>query len=172
MTNTRGEPEPRSVAFTPDGSLLIAYLEHGISYVRFPLIATLCLLLLEVLDTGWQDPEVELSPQNSPHVSRAWLIVMYPHRTNRSGRFCYNPRKNTFLVHNLYDGFDAYKIKGSTIEHFRSYQVATQRDRNVTLSCLFIDRGASIILGTTMGKAMIVDTDKASTKQLLLHSGM
>jgi len=100
------------------------------------------------------------------------LIVVHPYQTNSSGRFCYNPRKNTFLVHNLYDGFDAYRIKGSTVEHFRSYQVTSPRDRNVTLSCLFIDGGASVILGTTMGKAMIVDTDKASTKQLLPHCGM
>ena len=27
------QPEPRSVVFTPDGSLVIAYLEHGIMYV-------------------------------------------------------------------------------------------------------------------------------------------
>jgi len=27
------QPEPRSVGFTPDGSLVIAYLEHGIMYV-------------------------------------------------------------------------------------------------------------------------------------------
>lgn len=30
-----GQPEPRSVCFTPDGSLVIAYLEHGIVYVVF-----------------------------------------------------------------------------------------------------------------------------------------
>lgn len=28
-----GQPEPRSVCFTPDGSLVIAYLEHGVVYV-------------------------------------------------------------------------------------------------------------------------------------------
>lgn len=77
-----------------------------------------------------------------------------------------------FLVHNLYDGFDAYKIKGLTVEHFRSYQVAAPQERNVTLSCLFIDGGVTAILGTTIGRAMIVDVNKASTKQLLLHSGM
>jgi len=27
------QPEPRSVCFTPGGSLVIAYLEHGIMYV-------------------------------------------------------------------------------------------------------------------------------------------
>lgn len=28
-----GQPEPRSVCFTPDGFLVIAYLEHGVVYV-------------------------------------------------------------------------------------------------------------------------------------------
>jgi hypothetical protein len=28
-----GQPEPRSVCFTPDGSVVIAYLEHGILQV-------------------------------------------------------------------------------------------------------------------------------------------
>lgn len=89
-----------------------------------------------------------------------------------SGRFSYNRRKNMFIVHNLYDGFDAYKIKGSVVEHFRSYQSATPKERNVPLSCIFIEGGSSVALGTTTGRAMILDTEKVSTKQVLQHCGM
>lgn len=76
-----------------------------------------------------------------------------------------------FMVHNLYDGFDAYKIKGSTVQHFRSYQFAAPEERNVPLSCIFIEGGKSVALGTTTGKAMILDTERASTKQVLQHHG-
>lgn len=77
-----------------------------------------------------------------------------------------------FIVHNLYDGFDAYKIKGSAVEHFRSYQFSAPKERNVPLSCIFIEGGKSVALGTTTGKSMILDTEKVSTKQVLQHCGM
>lgn len=77
-----------------------------------------------------------------------------------------------FIVHNLYNGFDAYKIKGSTAEHFRSYQFSAPKERNVPLSCTFIEGGKSVAFGTTAGKAMILDTERASTKQVLQHCGM
>lgn len=88
-----------------------------------------------------------------------------------SGRFSYDSRKHMFIVHNLYDGFDAYKIKGSTVEHFRSYQSAAPKERNVPLSCIFIEGGKSVALGTITGKVMILDTEKVSTKQILQHCG-
>ena len=77
-----------------------------------------------------------------------------------------------FIVHNLYDGFDAYKIKGSTVEHYRSYQFSAPKERNVPLSCIFIEGGKAVALGTTTGNAMILDTEKVSTKQVLQHCGM
>lgn len=76
-----------------------------------------------------------------------------------------------FIVHNLYDGFDAYKIKGSAVEHFRSYQFAAPKERNVPLSCVFIEGGKYVALGTTAGKAMILDAEKGSTRQVLQHCG-
>ena len=76
-----------------------------------------------------------------------------------------------FIVHNLFDGFDAYKIKGSTVEHFRSYHLAAPKERNVPLSCIFIEGGKYVALGTTMGRAMILDAEKVSTKQVLHHCG-
>ena len=77
-----------------------------------------------------------------------------------------------FIVHNLYDGFDAYTINGSTIKHFRSYQFPAPKERNVPLSCVFIEGGKSVALGTTTGKAMILDTEKVCTNQILQHCGI
>lgn len=76
-----------------------------------------------------------------------------------------------FMVHNLYDGFDAYKIKGSAIDHFRSYQLAAPKERNVPLSCIFLEGGRSVAHGTTTGKVMILDAEKVFTKQILQHCG-
>lgn len=76
-----------------------------------------------------------------------------------------------FIVHNLYDGFDAYKIKGCTVEHFRSYQLAASKECNVPLSCVFTEGGKTVAHGTTTGKAMVLDAGKVFTKQVLQHCG-
>lgn len=68
METTRSKPEPRSVVFISDGSLLIAYLEHGISYVGVGLIFMRSLINIKLLDTGWQNTEVELPSSHFPHV--------------------------------------------------------------------------------------------------------
>lgn len=68
MATARSKPEPRSVAFTSDGSLLIAYLEHGISYVYVVHIFVLCLIYTKMLGTGRQDAEVEFPSSRLPHV--------------------------------------------------------------------------------------------------------
>ena len=43
--------------------------------------------------------------------------LMFAHT---SGRFFYSPKQDLFVVHNLYDGFDAYTMKSRA--HFRSYR--------------------------------------------------
>ena len=87
-----------------------------------------------------------------------------------SGRFFYSPKADIFVVHNLYDGFDAYTMKTRT--HFRSYRFQTSATDNVPLSCTLINDGRHVVCGTTSGKAVILDATTLAHQADLLHCGM
>ncbi|KAF9790748.1 WD40-repeat-containing domain protein [Thelephora terrestris] len=130
-----GQPEPRSICFTPDGSLVIAYLEHGVVYV----------LVARRKDFKW---------------------TFIP-RALRIGRFFYSQKLDLFVVHNLYDGFDAYMMKSRA--HFRSYRFPASEKDNVPLSCIVINDGRHIVCGTTSGKAVVLDAITLAHQADLLH---
>jgi hypothetical protein len=84
-----------------------------------------------------------------------------------SGRFFYSPKSDLFVVHNLYDGFDAYTMK--TRAHFRSYRFPASEKYNVPLSCIFINDGRHIVCGTTSSKAVVLDAITLAHQADLLH---
>lgn len=84
-----------------------------------------------------------------------------------SGRFFYSPKPDIFVVHNLYDGFDAYTMKSRA--HFRSYRFPASEEYNVPLSCVLINNGRHIVCGTTSGKAVVLDAATLAHQVDLLH---
>lgn len=90
--------------------------------------------------------------------------LMFAHT---SGRFFYSPKQDLFVVHNLYDGFDAYTMKSRA--HFRSYRFPASEKDNVPLSCIFINDGRYIVCGTTSGKAVVLDAITLAHQVDLFH---
>jgi len=86
-----------------------------------------------------------------------------------SGRFFYSPKTDLFVVHNLYDGFDAYTMRSRT--HFRSYRFPTSAADNVPLSCTLINDGRHVVCGTTSGKAVVLDATTLAHQADLFHCG-
>ena len=84
-----------------------------------------------------------------------------------SGRFYYSSKHDLFVVHNLYDGFDAYTMKSRT--HFRSYRFPASEKDNVPLSCILINDGRHIVCGTTTGKAVVLNAVTLAHQADLLH---
>jgi hypothetical protein len=84
-----------------------------------------------------------------------------------SGRFLYSPKSDLFVVHNLYDGFDAYSMKSRA--HFRSYRFPASEKDNVPLSCVLINNGSHVVCGTTSGKAVVLDAVTLAHQADLLH---
>lgn len=88
---------------------------------------------------------------------------------DNSGRFFYSPESDLFVVHNLYDGFDAYTMK--SLAHFRSYRFSASAEYNVPLYCILINDGRHIVCGTTFGKAVVLDAITLAHQADLLHCG-
>jgi hypothetical protein len=84
-----------------------------------------------------------------------------------SGRFFYSQKLDLFVVHNLYDGFDAYMMK--TRAHFRLYRFPASEKDNIPLSCIVINDGRHIVCGTTSGKAVVLDAITLAHQADLLH---
>ena len=86
---------------------------------------------------------------------------------HNSGRFSYSLTSDLFVVHNLYDGFDAYMMKSRA--HFRSYRFPVSEEDNVPLSCILINDGRHIVCGTTFGKAVVLDAMTLAHQADLTH---
>ena len=84
-----------------------------------------------------------------------------------SGRFYYSAKHDLFVVHNLYDGFDAYTMKSRA--HFRSYRFPASEKDNVPLSCILINDGRHIVCGTTAGKAVVLNAITLAHQAELIH---
>lgn len=86
-----------------------------------------------------------------------------------SGRIFYSPKTDLFVVHNLYDGCDAYTMKSRT--HYRSYRFPTSAKDNVPLSSTLIIDGRQLVCGATSGKAVVLDTTTLARRGDLFHCG-
>lgn len=164
------------MCFTSGGSLVIAYLEHGIMYVVS--IFQPPLLFTSSYHRCWSSDGKTLKWSFTPRAFRMYAdntfqLCHLPHCeltfVHASGRFFYSPKTDLFVVHNLYDGFDAYTMKSHT--HFRSYRFPTSAKDNVPLSCTLINSGRHVVCGTTSGKAVVLDATTLAHQADLLHCG-
>jgi hypothetical protein len=89
-------------------------------------------------------------------------------RIFHSGRSALAPNEKFLLVSNLFDGFDAYNLEDRQL--FRSYR--SNLTDNVPLPCHVIDNGTSVLLGSSVGLATIVNVTTVAHVQDLHHDGM
>ncbi|KAI0692062.1 hypothetical protein C8T65DRAFT_532033, partial [Cerioporus squamosus] len=84
-----------------------------------------------------------------------------------TARLAISPDQKSLITHNLLNGFDRYRI--DHLVHAQTYLILSEA--GVTLPVCIIQDGKAMLLGSTLGKAHVIDVDDGRVLQTLSHPG-
>ena len=84
-----------------------------------------------------------------------------------SARLAVSPDEKSVLTHNLVEGFDRYRI--DHLVHAKTYSISSEE--GVMLPVCIMRDGETMLLGSTLGTAHVVDIDDGRVLQTLKHPG-